>query len=112
DKQMLLLFDNFEQTLITGPLVSELLRACQKLKALVTSRAPLRVHGEREFPVQPLDLPAPSDLASPGTLLQYAAVELFVERAQAAKPFFVLTDENARGVADICIRLDGLPLAL
>jgi predicted ATPase/serine/threonine protein kinase/Tfp pilus assembly protein PilF len=112
DKQMLLLFDNFEQTLITGPLVSELLTACQKLKALVTSRAPLRVHGEREFPVQPLDLPGPSDLASPNTLSQYAAVVLFVERAQAAKPFFVLTDENARTVADICIRLDGLPLAI
>ena len=112
DKQMLLLFDNFEQVLSAAPLVSELLTACHKLKALVTSRATLRVHGEREFPVQPLALPNLSHLASIGTLSQYSAVELFVERAQAAKPNFAITDENARAVADICIRLDGLPLAI
>ena len=112
DKQMLLLFDNFEQVLSAAPLVSELLTACHKLKALVTSRATLRVHGEREFPVQPLAIPDLSRLASGDTLSQYAAVELFVERAQAAKPNFAITDENARAVADICIRLDGLPLAI
>jgi non-specific serine/threonine protein kinase len=112
DKQMLLLFDNFEQVLVTAPFVSELLTACHKLKALVTSRAALRVQGEREFPVPPLALPRPSDPASPDALSTYAAVELFVKRAQAVKPYFALTGENARAVADICIRLDGLPLAI
>jgi predicted ATPase/serine/threonine protein kinase len=112
DKQMLLLFDNFEQVLVTAPFVSELLTACHKLKALVTTRAALRVQGEREFPVQPLALPRPSDPASPDALSTYAAVELFVKRAQAVKPYFALTAENARAVADICIRLDGLPLAI
>ena len=112
DKQMLLLFDNFEQLLVTAPFVTELLMACHKLKALVTSRAALRVEGEREFPVQPLALPRPSDVASPDALSTYAAVELFVKRAQAVKPHFALTKDNARAVADICIRLDGLPLAI
>ena len=112
DKQMLMLFDNFEQVLATAPLISELLTACPKLKALVTSRAALRVQGEREFPVQPLALPRPSDLASPDALSTYASVELFVKRAQAVKPSFALTAENARAVADLCIRLDGLPLAI
>src|SRR4030095_14786543 len=112
DKQMLLLFDNFEQALATAPLISELLTACPKLKALVTSRAAWRLQGEREFPGQPLALPDPSDPASPDALSTYAAVELFVKRAQAVKPYFALTAENARAVADICIRLDGLPLAI
>ena len=112
DKHLLLLLDNFEQVLPAAPALLELLLACPSLKILVTSRAVLHVEGEHEFAVPPLSLPDPLHLPAPEQLLHYAAVALFVERAQAVKPTFVLSEDNATAIAQICIRLDGLPLAL
>jgi predicted ATPase len=110
DKQMLLLLDNFEQLLAAAPQVSELLAACPNLKLLITSRAALKVRWEREFPVPPLALPALQD--SMASLAASPSVVLFVERARAVKPDFELTEDNAQSIAEICARLDGLPLAL
>jgi predicted ATPase/class 3 adenylate cyclase len=112
DRQLLLALDNFEHLLPAAPVVSDLLRACPKLKVLATSRAPLHLRGEREYPVPALALPDPSRQEPTAQLIQYEAIRLFVERAQAAKPAFALTDENAAAVAEICRRLDGLPLAI
>ncbi|MBL8205534.1 MAG: protein kinase [Blastocatellia bacterium] len=109
-KQMLLVLDNFEQLLAAAPLVSELLAACPNIKLLITSRAALKVRWEREYPVPPLALPALQD--SVPTLAASPAVALFVERARAVKPDFELNEENAQSIAEICARLDGLPLAL
>jgi predicted ATPase/serine/threonine protein kinase len=111
-KRQLLVMDNFEQVLPAARLVSELLTACPELKFLVTSRAPLHLRGEREFEVPPLALPDLSESTSVEALSQYAAIALFVERATAIQPEFTLTNENARAVAEVCIRLDGLPLAI
>jgi predicted ATPase/serine/threonine protein kinase len=108
----LLLMDNFEQVLAAAPLLSELLATCPQLKILVTSRAALHLRGEQEFEVPPLALPDLADAASAEALSQYAAIALFVERAISIQPEFALTDENARAVAEVCIRLDGLPLAI
>jgi predicted ATPase/DNA-binding CsgD family transcriptional regulator len=110
DKRLLLLLDNFEQVTEAAPVVAELLKSCASLKALVTSRETLRLSGEQEFPLPPLELPDPN--RPPGTEARYDAVELFVERARAVKPDFRLTGENAPLVAEICVRLDGLPLAI
>jgi len=112
DRQMLLLLDNFEQVLQAGPDISQLLAASPKLKVLVTSRVPLRLRGEREIPVPPLGLPDTRHLPSLDRLTQYEAVKLFIERAIAIKPDFQITNENAPAVAEICTRLDGLPLAI
>ena len=113
DKQMLLLLDNFEQVVTAAPELVELLAACPQLKALVTSRAVLHVRGEYEFPVGPLALPDRAHAPEESALLpEYAAIALFVQRAQAIKPDFQLTAANARVIADICLRLDGLPLAI
>lgn len=112
DKHTLLVLDNFEQILAAAPQIADLLLACPALNILVTSRAPLQIRQERQLLVSPLALP---DLAQPTdveTLAQYAAVTLFLERAQAVKPDFVLTEANAPAVAAICARLDGLPLAI
>jgi predicted ATPase/class 3 adenylate cyclase/Tfp pilus assembly protein PilF len=112
ERRLLLLVDNFEQVLGAAPAVTELLAAAQGLKVLATSRAPLGLYGEHEFPVPPLTLP---DLRHPPSLerlTQYEAVGLFVERAQAVRPDFKVTNESAPAVAEICIRLDGLPLAI
>ena len=111
-RRMLLVLDNFEQVLDAAPVIPELLGAPAVLTVLVTSRAALRIRGEQEYPVQPLSLPDLTHLPEIGTLGEYDAVELFVRRAQARKPDFQLTDENARAVAEICYRLDGLPLAI
>jgi predicted ATPase/class 3 adenylate cyclase len=113
DKEMLLLLDNMEQVTTAGPLLVELLQDCPRLKMLVTSREALRVRGEQIYPVPPLSLPA-GDIKhpSPEVLSQYEAVRLFIERARAVKPDFQVTNENAPAVAEICIRLDGLPLAI
>ena len=111
-KELLLLLDNFEQVLGGAPLVGELLSACPKLKVLATSRSVLKVYGEQEYPVSPLELPRPGGLLPIDRLSQYEAVRLFIERAKAAKPDFSVTDENAPAVAEICMRLDGLPLAI
>jgi predicted ATPase/DNA-binding CsgD family transcriptional regulator/transcriptional regulator with XRE-family HTH domain len=112
DKHLLLLLDNFEQVLEAAPMLVELLLACPSIKILVTSRAVLRVDGEYEFSVPPLSLPDPLHLPAYEEILHYAAVALFVQRAQMVKPNFVLSDDNAAAIAQICIRLDGLPLSL
>src|SRR5207253_7314712 len=112
DKQMLLMLDNFEQVVAAAPLVAELLAACPHLKCLVTSRVVLRLSSEHEFPVPPLALPDPRRLPVVETLSQYAAVALFIQRALAVKPDFRVDNANAPAVAEICVRLDGLPLAI
>ena len=108
----LLLLDNFEHLLAAAQLVGELLEACAPLKVLVTSRAVLHVYGEYEYPVPPLPLPEPEQLRFLEALAGNPAVTLFVQRAAAAKPEFALTEENAPVVAQICRRVDGLPLAI
>ncbi len=112
DKHLLLLLDNFEQVVEAASVVAELLTSCPKLTVLVTSRVVLHVRAEREFAVPPMTLPNPNRLPDLGTLSQYEAVALFIERAQATKPDFAVTNANAPAVAAICARLDGLPLAI
>jgi predicted ATPase/class 3 adenylate cyclase len=112
EQQILLVLDNFEQVVTAAPLVAELLAACPRLKCLVTSRVVLRLRGEHEFPVPPLELPDPRHLPTVETLSQYAAVALFIQRALAIKPDFRVNNDNASAVAEICVRLDGLPLAI
>ena len=111
-KHLLLLLDNFEQVLPAASQLMELLAACPDLKLLVTSRAVLHVQGEQEFPVSPLALPNLKQLPEPEVLSDYAAVALFLQRAQAVMPTFQLTAANARAIAEICVHLDGLPLAI
>jgi predicted ATPase/class 3 adenylate cyclase len=111
-KSLLLLLDNFEQVIPAAPLVAELLVACSGLKILVTSREGLRVSGEHEYFVPPLPLPNLTQLPSVESLAQYAAVELFLQRARSVKPDFRITPDTAPVVAEICYRLDGLPLAI
>jgi predicted ATPase len=109
---MLLVLDNFEQIMKSAPLVGELLSASSGVKVLVTSREVLRIYGEQGFPVPPLSLPDAEHLPPLERLTQFDAVRLFVERAMAVKPDFEVTNENAPAVAEICYRLDGLPLAI
>ena len=111
-KRMLLVLDNFEQILPAAASVSTLLVSGPDLKVIASSRAALRIAGEQEFPVPPLDLPDPERLPSLDALAQSDAVRLFIERARAVKPDFMVTPENASAVAEICYRLDGLPLAI
>ena len=112
DRHFLLLLDNFEQVISAAIQVANLLAACPRLKVIVTSREVLHVQGEHEFAVSPLAVPAPTYVYDLATLSQYEAVTLFISRAQAAKPDFQVTNANAPAVAEICIRLDGLPLAI
>jgi predicted ATPase len=111
-RRVLLLMDNFEQVMGAAPLVSELLGAAPGLVVLVTSRTILRLSGEHDFPVPPLPVPPAGAGPDAGDGGQYASVRLFVERAHAVDPGFQLTSENAAAVAEICRRLDGLPLAI
>src|SRR5215831_17455662 len=113
-RRLVLLLDNFEQVTSAAPLVAELLAAAAGLIVLVTSRTTLRLSGEHEFPVAPLLTPPAGVAGEPqlADLRQYASVQLFVERAHAAAPGFELTSENAGAIAEICRRLDGLPLAI
>ena len=111
-KSLLLFLDNFEQVILAAPLVAEILMACNELKILITSREGLRISGEHEYPVPPLALPNLTQLPSLESFSQYAAVELFIQRAQAVKPDFLITDDTAPALAEICNRLDGLPLAI
>ncbi len=111
----LLVLDNFEQIVVDGaPLLQELLAEVPSLRCLVTSRQRLDVAGEREFPIQPLPRPGGSAGGSwtPEQLLAYESVQLFVDRAQAAKPDFQVTANNAAGIAELCDRLEGIPLAV
>ena len=110
DRHLLLVLDNLEQVFDTGPWLAALLATCPRLTAVVTSRVPLRVGGEQRYAVPPLPIPANPGLGAP--LPDAAAVTLFVQRAYAVEPAFVLTAENAADVATICQRLDGLPLAI
>jgi len=111
-KQVLLVLDNFEQVVSAAPQVMDLLSGCPKLKVLVTSREVLRVRAEHEFAVPPLALPDLTRLPELAEFSPYAAVALFIQRAQAVKPDFQVTPVNARTIAEICVRLDGLPLAI
>jgi predicted ATPase len=111
-KQLLLVLDNFEQVAAAALMVAELLAACPALKILVTSRVALHVRAEHEFAVPPLALPDLKRLPDLVTLSQYEAVALFIERAQAVKADFQVTNATAPAVAQICARLDGLPLAI
>ncbi len=112
EKQILLVVDNFEQVTPAAPLLAELLASSPHLKMLVTSRALLHLSAEYEVIVPPLSVPSAVAHTCADDLLKYEAVRLFVERAQMVKPNFMLTDENARSVAEICTRLEGLPLAI
>jgi predicted ATPase/transcriptional regulator with XRE-family HTH domain len=109
-RQLLLLLDNMEHLVAVAPLVAALVQSSPRLVVLVTSRAALRVRGEQRFPVPPLATPLPH--LAPDEIARSPAVQLFVARAQAAQPDFALSAENATAVAEICARLDGLPLAL
>jgi predicted ATPase/class 3 adenylate cyclase len=130
EKHLLLLLDNFEQLTPAVPQIATLLEESPRLKVLVTSRVPLHLRGEKEYPVAPLALPPAAMSSTPapqptspsttplswrgeiGRLTQYAAVALFIQRALDARPNFQVTNANASAVAEICARLDGLPLAI
>jgi len=112
EKHLLLVLDNYEQVIASAPVLGDLLASCQDLKMVVTSRELLRLQGEHEFPVCPLKLPPSGDDIEPAATARYAAIQLFVERAQAVRPDFTLTADNMRAVAAICGRVDGLPLAI
>ncbi|MBA2570183.1 MAG: adenylate/guanylate cyclase domain-containing protein, partial [Chloroflexi bacterium] len=114
DRRILFVLDNLEQVTAAGPLVADLLASASGLRVLATSRVPLHIYGEQEYPVLPLAVPhvdpdAPVDVAS---LVESEAVRLFIERARAARPDLRLDADDARAVAEICARLDGLPLAI
>ncbi len=111
-RHLLLVLDNFEQVVDAAPAISQLLTTSSNLTILVTSRIPLHLHAEREFPVSPLALPTPSQIAGSIDLASNPSVALFVQRAQAVKPDFSLTSSDATAVAEICNQLDGLPLAI
>lgn len=126
EKDILLVLDNFEHLLAAGPRIMELLVACPQVTMLATSRVSLHLRGEHEFEVAPLGLPDRFTARSRGSrggrvgvmdgdlagLTQYAAVALFIERSQAVKSDFAVTGSNAPAIAEICARLDGLPLAI
>jgi predicted ATPase/DNA-binding CsgD family transcriptional regulator/Tfp pilus assembly protein PilF len=112
DKHVLLLLDNFEQLVSAAPLLEELLVECPRLAIVVTSREVLRLQAEHLFPVPPLALPDLAHLPEREELAGYASVALFLQRVQAIMPGFQLTPINERAIAEICVRLDGLPLAL
>lgn len=112
EKQLLLVLDNFEQVLDAGTVLSELLEAAPRVKVMVTSRAALNLYFERQFAVPPLGLPDDKKAISVEQLSQYEAVRLFIDRARAVKRDFTVTNDSAPAVAEICHRLDGLPLAI
>ncbi len=113
EKHLLLCLDNFEHLLPAASQLTDLLTTCPHLTILVTSRAVLHVQGEHLFPVPPLAVPDLTQLPPTAeTLPRYAAVALFLQRAQTVKPTFQITSPNARPIAEVCIRLDGLPLAI
>src|SRR3989440_1593125 len=112
DKQRLLLLDNFEHVIPAATLLVELLEACPGIKILVTSREVLRLRGEHQFAVLPLALPDPKHLLDDRSLAHVPAVNLFIQRVQAITSDFQVTTDNLAAIAQICLRLDGLPLAI
>jgi predicted ATPase/DNA-binding SARP family transcriptional activator len=112
DKRMLIVVDNLEHLHEASTELSELLTAGPRLKLLVTSRAPAHISGEHEYPVPALSMPDLAKLPPAPALSQYDAVALFIERARSVKPAFAVTNANAPAIAEICLRLDGLPLAI
>jgi predicted ATPase/DNA-binding XRE family transcriptional regulator len=111
-RRLLLILDNFEHLLDAASYVADLLGACPRVAVLATSRAPLHLRGEQEFPVAPLALPDPNRLSQVAYLARVPAVTLFLQRAHAVRPDFALDERNAGLVVAICRRVDGLPLAL
>ena len=111
-RHLLLILDNFEQIIAAGSFVAELLEAAPRLHVLITSRTPLQVYGEHEFPLAPLPVPDLAALPPFDQLTQIPAVMLLIERARAVKPNFALTPTNALALAAIVVQLDGLPLAI
>jgi predicted ATPase/class 3 adenylate cyclase/DNA-binding NarL/FixJ family response regulator len=112
DREMLLVVDNFEQVISAAPLLADLLAACPQLSLLVTSRSALHLRGEREIAIPPLAVPNPGERLPVEALGQIPAVALCVERARAVRSDFAVSQENASAIAEICQRLDGLPLAI
>ena len=111
-RQLLLVLDNFEHLGEAGSVIDAMLGVAPQMKIMLTSRVVQRLYGEREFRVPPLDVPDLDMKLATATLAQYEAIQLFVDRAQEVQPEFTLSDENAAIIAQICARLDGLPLAL
>lgn len=112
DKKALLLLDNLEQIVPAASEVAGLVTRCPELQIVTTSRTPLRISAEREYPLAPLEIPPPSTPDASESLMAYPSIALFVERARTTRGSFELTPDNAGAVATICRRLDGLPLAL
>jgi predicted ATPase/DNA-binding CsgD family transcriptional regulator len=112
DRAVLLLLDNFEQVVDAASQLADLLAHCPRLTLLVTSRESLRIAGEQEFPVPPLALPEPVQPLTLAELAGYEAIALFLQRAHGVAPDFTLTEDNAPVIAELCVRLDGLPLAI
>ena len=112
ERQELLVLDNFEQVLPAAPFVAELLARCPDLHLLVTSRAPLRLEGEQEWPVAPLGLPDSTTAPTLTSLGTSEAIQLFADRARSVQPEFALSEANASSVVDVCRRLEGIPLAI
>jgi predicted ATPase/DNA-binding XRE family transcriptional regulator len=112
ERRLLLVLDNFEHLLGAAPEVTDLLASCPILKVLATSRAPLRLRGEQEYPVEPLSVPHLARIPAVEDVVSVPSVRLLVDRARESSPGFGLTQQNAAAIATICRRLDGLPLAL
>jgi predicted ATPase/class 3 adenylate cyclase len=111
-RNLLLVIDNFEQVVESAPAIGKLMAAAPRIKVLISSREVLHLRGEHDYPVPPLGLPESRRKQSPAVLGQYEAIALFVQHANAANPDFELNEENASSVAEICMHLDGLPLAI
>ena len=111
-KQMLLILDNFEQVIAASPLIADLVQSCPALKLLATSRTPLHIRAERKFPLPPFSPPDQQHWHDLDALEHNAAIQLFIDRANSARPGFTLTESSAPVIAEICARLDGLPLAI
>lgn len=111
-KEMLLVIDNFEHVIEAAPVVGDLIAGAPQLKIITSSRELLRIYGEHDYPVPPLGLPDQSRQQTMAVVSQYEAVKLFIQRAKAAQADFQITEENAPALAEICTRLEGLPLAI
>jgi predicted ATPase/transcriptional regulator with XRE-family HTH domain len=112
EKHVLLVIDNFEHVMTAAPLVEELLSSCPDVKVLATSREALHISAEREYSIVPLATPDLKQLPEPEALMEYASIVLFVQRVQAMQANFKMTRNNAAVIAELCVRLDGLPLAI